>query len=103
MFIRVSEFPFKNKHMIYSFYSSHMYIPELLLEIMVTLEQPGIIDPYLINDQVLALSVSQLLFWALEIQKGNEKDTRPIILRLLAFITERILTSFDELWKVVQV
>lgn len=80
-----------------------MYIPELLLEIMVASEQPGIIDPYLINDQVLALSVSQVLFWALKIQKGNEKDTRPIILRLLAFITERILTSFDELRKVVQV
>lgn len=80
-----------------------MYVPELLIEIMVASEQPGIIDPYLISDQVLALSVSQVLFWALEIQKRNEKDTRLIILRLLAFITERILTSFDELWKVVQI
>ena len=54
MFIRLSEIPFKNKHMICSFYNSHMYIPELLLEIMVAWEQPGIIDPYLINDQVFS-------------------------------------------------
>lgn len=54
MFIKVSEFPFENNHMIYSFYSSHMYIPELLIEIMVASEQTGIIDPYLISDQVFS-------------------------------------------------
>lgn len=31
-----------------------MYIPELLIEIMVASEQPGIIDPYLISDQVFS-------------------------------------------------
>lgn len=46
-----------------------MYVPELLIEIMVASEQPGIIDPYLISDQVLALSVSQVLFWAWKYKK----------------------------------
>lgn len=32
-----------------------MYVPELLIETFAASEQPGIIDLYLISDQVLAL------------------------------------------------
>lgn len=69
-----------------------MYIPELFLDIMVVSKLSGNVDHYLVNSTSYESGLFRLKF-------KNKLNIRQIMLRLLAFVTEWVLVSFNELLK----